>query len=101
MSFERRCRRLGGASVDMKHSFENYDVASENVFFLQLHDISHDPTPFLALGNKNCFRERIELVQFLAHGLENRLLSFTYKRFKRLNAKYKSRRYVLTFVTLS
>jgi hypothetical protein len=32
-------------------------------FFLQLHDISHDPTPFLALGNKNCFRERIEFVQ--------------------------------------
>jgi hypothetical protein len=72
-------------------------------FFLQLHDIPHDPTPFLVLVNKDLFRERLKFVQFLAHGLENRLLCSVYKRFKRLfsNQKHKSGRYVLTFVTLN
>jgi hypothetical protein len=63
--------------------------------FCELHDIPHDPTPFLVLVNKDLFRERLKFVQFLAHGLENRLLCSVYKRFKRLfsNQKHKSGRF--------
>ncbi|EFA00678.2 hypothetical protein TcasGA2_TC003555 [Tribolium castaneum] len=57
--------------------------------FCKLHDMPLDPKYFLRLATPEKeilipVKERIRFVQFLAHGLPNRLLCSVYKRFQRL-----------------